>query len=673
VIGPRRRVATRFEDPTRPCGARRESCLSRTIVASPTRLERALGVLTEVHPGEAPTALLLALDVFLILMAYYVLKPVREALILGEGSAELKSYMSAAQVAVLAFVVPYYGRLVSRYVRIRLINIVTTFFIACLVVFYLLAQIHVPLAIVFFLWIGIFNLMIVAQFWSFANDVYTKEEGERLFAIVGLGASLGAVVGARIADRLIEPIGVYPLMLIGAILLFVQLLVTNHIDRRERARTEARGRAPSTTSHATASGNVFGIVFRTRYLLLMALMLTLLNVVNTTGEYILGSIVKHTADGMVASGQSHGLAEGQLIADFYSKYFTAVNVLGLLLQLFVVSRVVKYLGVSWAVLILPILSLQAYGVIALYPALMAVLTAKVLENSTDYSLNNTVRNMLFLPCTYEQKFSAKQAIDSFFWRMGDVLSALLVFVGTTIVALAPRGFAAANAVLVLAWLLLAWRVGQEYARLAKTGQAPSTREASRPAALVRPATLVLAAILGTALLADAKVRIQTKKDDSFKFQGVRTWAWHPDGAGEVKMAVTPDDDPAAVRARVEPIIKDAVTRALTARGLTAAAGASPDLYVVYYVLISTNTNRQTIGANLSADVAWQIPSFMQSTQNFEIYEQGSLVLDVSGAANRTLVWRGVAQARLDRERQGREREARLREAIDDLIKKFPKT
>ena len=194
--------------------------------------------------------------------------------------------------------------------------------------------------------------------------------------------------------------------------------------------------------------------------------------VNTTGEYILGSIVKDTAVNLVAQGQSGGLTEGQLIGDFYSKYFTLVNVLGLVLQLFVVSRVVKYLGMSWAVMILPIISLGTYNILVFVPTLWAVLAGKVAENSTDYSLNNTVRNMLFLPCTYEQKFSAKQAIDSFFVRMGDVLSALLVFAGTSVWVLQPRGFAAINALLVVIWLGLAWRVGRYYKQLAATGQPP---------------------------------------------------------------------------------------------------------------------------------------------------------------------------------------------------------
>jgi AAA family ATP:ADP antiporter len=420
-----------------------------------------LGVFADVHGGEGVTALLLSLNIFLILMAYYVLKPVREALILGEGSPELKSYMSAGQVVLLAFIVPLYSRLVGRFVRIHLINVVTAFFVACLLLFYILARFHVPLAIVFFLWIGIFNLMVIAQFWSFANDIYTKDQGERLFAIVGFGASLGALAGSRIADRLIEPVGIYQMMLVGAGILIAQLLLTNYLDRRGSGHVNP-GIKQAAAAPKTSGSDAFALVFRTRYLLLMALMLMLLNWVNTTGEYILGSIVKDSVSEAVASGKTSGLTPEQMIGDFYSKYFTYVNIVGLFMQLFVVSRVVKYLGVRKAVVIHPLISLCAYNVLIFFPTLMAVLMAKVAENSTDYSLNNTVRNMLFLPCTYEEKFSAKQAIDSFFVRMGDVLSAGLVFVGTAVFSLHAKQFAFINAFIVIGWLALAWQVGRRY-------------------------------------------------------------------------------------------------------------------------------------------------------------------------------------------------------------------
>jgi len=436
----------------------------------PSGVERFLNLFTEVRAGEAKTALLLALNVFLILMSYYMLKTVREALILSEGSAELKSYLSAGQVVVLAFAVPYYGRLVAAFPRMKLINVVTVFFLVCPVIFYFLAQMGVPLGMIFFVWIGIFNLMVVAQFWSFANDVYSKQEGERLLVIVGLGASLGAVAGSIAAERLIEPVGVLQLMLLGAGVLGLQLVLTNYIDRIERGRRPA---APKKAAASRASNNAFAMVFQTRYLLLMALMLMLGNWINTTGEYILGSIVKDNAVAAIAAGTAPGLTEGQVIGNFYARYFSMVNGVGLLLQLFVVSRIVKYAGVAWAVMVLPALSFGAYNVILFIPFLSAVLTAKVVENSTDYSLNNTVRNMLFLPCTYEQKFAAKQAIDSFFVRMGDVLSAVLVFVGTTMLTLPARGFAAVNVALALAMLLIAWRVGRHYTKLTATSPAPA--------------------------------------------------------------------------------------------------------------------------------------------------------------------------------------------------------
>ena len=214
------------------------------------------------------------------------------------------------------------------------------------------------------------------------------------------------------------------------------------------------------------------MVFKTHYLLLMAFMLLFLNTVNTTGEYILGSIVKEAAVAHVGSADPQAVENA--IGSFYATYFSYVNILGLLLQLFVVSRVVKYLGVPIGVMILPCISLTAYGIISFFPLLRAVLAAKVAENSTDYSINNTIRNMLFLPCTREQKYSAKQAIDSFFVRMGDVLSAAIVFVGTTYFTMGAHGFALINTSLVLIWLVLAYRIGQQYKALTVSGKPPVT-------------------------------------------------------------------------------------------------------------------------------------------------------------------------------------------------------
>jgi len=433
-------------------------------------MNRFLRTFSDVRPGESRNALLLALNIFLILTAYYVLKPVREALILKEGSAELKSYLSAGQVVLLAFIIPLYGRLVARVSRRRLVNIVTAIFAACLLVFYALARLGTRLDIPFFLWIGIFNMMIVAQFWGFANDIYSKDEGERLFPIVGFGASIGAVFGSRLAARLIAPFGIYELMLLGCVLLVLQAAVTNLVDRdvaekRQRTAVSAAAVGPAPGKPVSPGFNAFTLVFSKPYLLSMGLMLLLLNWVNSMGEYILGNAIRSAAEAAVAAGEAGVLSVEQVIGQAYAQYFSLTNICGVLLQLFVVSRMVKHLGVPRCVTVLPCISLVSYNVLAFYPVIGVMVAAKVAENSTDYSLNNTVRNMLFLPCSREEKYSAKQVIDSFFVRVGDVLSAVLVFVGTTYLKLNASGFAMANATLVLGWLVLAIRVGQRYSAL----------------------------------------------------------------------------------------------------------------------------------------------------------------------------------------------------------------
>ncbi len=443
--------------------------------------------------------MVLTFNIFLLLTAYYVLKPVREGLILGQGSAELKSYMSAGMVGVLAIAVPLYGRLAARMPRRRLINIVTAFFASCLVLFSVLGQLGVPLGMVFFVWIGVFNMMIVAQFWGFANDLYSKDEGERLFPIVGFGASLGAVLGAVIAGWLIAPLGLNQLMLVGAGLLVAQVPLTNYVDTRERARSQTMAArtpeppkepdlAPGKTHETPQSAGAFGMVFGTPYLLMIGIMLLCLNWVNTTGEYILGSVIEDVAREAITAGTAGGLSVEEFIGQFYSQFFFVVNIAGVLIQLFVVSRIIKYFGVRVGVMVLPCIALGAYNVLAFFPVLAAVRWAKTAENATDYSLNNTVRNMLFLPCTREQKYSAKQAIDSFFVRIGDVLSAVLVFVGTTYFALGGSGFAIFNILIVSGWLILAFFIGREYTQLTAIGATPGPHLMSRRANAVLPAT-----------------------------------------------------------------------------------------------------------------------------------------------------------------------------------------
>lgn len=490
--------------------------------SQPSILDRSLRLFADVRPGEAFSAVLLSVNVFLLLSAYYIIKPIRDGLIVGEFGADVKSYTSAGAVFLLAIVVPLYGKLADRVPRRRLINIATLFFVASFIGFYALWTTGLNIGILFYAWVAVFNVMIVAQFWGFANDIYDKDEGERLFPLVAFGQSLGAVVGATYVERYADALGIGVLLLIGTALLFVQLQVTNFIDRRERRAREAplpreqssaeltattgsirledvermlaeREKAedgsdgtgdesssrdaqePSSESSseglAAVPTGAFRLVFRTRYLLMIGVLMMLLNLVNTTGEFILDSAIADNA--AAVTGQASGTEYTEEITSMKAGFFQVVNITGLLIQLFLVSRIVKYLGVNVGLMILPAIAIGGYAMIAFAPIFPIIRWAKTAENATDYSLNNTVRNMLFLPTTREQKYKAKQTIDSFFSRVGDTLQAVVVFVGTTMLALSTAGFAMINLSIALVWFVLAFWIGRRYKHLVDTDETPS--------------------------------------------------------------------------------------------------------------------------------------------------------------------------------------------------------
>jgi len=430
-------------------------------------LDRFLSLFADVRAGEAWTALLLMLNLFSLLTGYLIIKTVREPLILTGGGAEMKTYASAGQALLLFLVVPAYGFLASKMNRIRLITWVTLFFISNLIIFYLLAELDAPIAIPFYLWVGVFNIFMVAQFWAFANDLYSQEQGRRLFGIVAFGGSLGAVVGPKIAGWLLQPLGVFQLLLVTAAILGLCIVIANFVNAG--AKTGVRG-APKNEHADERLGKQggFQLVTSNRYLSLIALLVILLNLVNTTGEYVLGKIVTHDAQERAIEVERQAAAAGNaaplterdknkirqaFIGRFYGNFYFWVSLLAAAIQLLLVSRIVKYLGAA-ALFCLPLIALGGYSLIAALPLLSYIRFAKIAENATNYSLQNTTHQTLFLPTSREAKYKAKAAIDTFFVRAGDVLAAVLVYAGARL-ALDASGFARVNIAMTLAWLALA--------------------------------------------------------------------------------------------------------------------------------------------------------------------------------------------------------------------------
>lgn len=443
----------------------------------PAWMSRALRPFADVRAGEAGTALLLTLNVFLLLCAYYFIKPVREALILVlQSGAEYKAYMSGVIAVVLLFAVPLYAKLVDRLPRLKLIVGVTLGFAAQLVLFFLADKIPAlrsRLGLVFYVWVGIFNMMVVAQFWSFANDLYDKERGARLFPIVAVGASVGAAVGSQFAEHLIPALGVSPMLLVAAALLVSCAALTTLIERRESTNDHAAGASTvARPGPAGAPSGAFGLVFSHRYLALLALFSLVFSWVNSNGEYMLGKLFKAAAEGAVARGELSQGDVGKYIGAAYGQFFKYVNWGGVLLQALVVSRLIRWLGFPLAFMIMPVIALGNAAAVAFVPLLSVLRVGKIVENATDYSLNNTLRQMTWLVTSTEMKYKAKQAVDTFFVRMGDVSAAVAVWILIDQFELPVQRFALLSCVLVGAWLAIAIAIGRSFAQKRATeGQA----------------------------------------------------------------------------------------------------------------------------------------------------------------------------------------------------------
>ena len=428
-----------------------------------TAVDRVLRVFSDVRAGEGGTVLLMMLNLFLLMVGYYILKTVREPLILVHGGAEMKAYAAAAQALTLMGFVPLYSWFSSRVDRMRLITGVILFFLACIELFYAGFLSRVPgLGFVFYVWVGIFSLATIAQFWSYANDLFDKPTGERLFPIVAVGATAGSPLGALLTAPLFKA-GIHPYTMfqITAALLLVHLALYRVVERRLAGRRAASGAsAPSQAKEPLAGPGGFALILRNPYLQLLAVLLLVLNIVNTTGEYLLGRTLLEAS-----SAAATPEAKESVVGAFYGGYNFTTAVLALVLQMFVASRLVKYLGIGGVVLALPLVSLGTYGVMASGVGLAVLRWAKIAENATDYSIMNTARQMLWLPTRREEKYKAKQAADTFVVRSGDMLSGLAVFIGTTFFALGVRGFAVMNLALGAVWLLVAIRLVRRYGSL----------------------------------------------------------------------------------------------------------------------------------------------------------------------------------------------------------------
>jgi AAA family ATP:ADP antiporter len=379
-----------------------------------SNLERFLRLFAIVRPNEGLTSLILAGNLFLILMAYYFVKPVREgwlsvSLFQGLTQLEVKAYSAFGQSLLLLAVVPVYAALAAIWTRRQLIIRTGIGVSVCLFVFWLaqpeLIWDQVPyIGIVFYMFVGIMSVTLVAQFWSFASDVYGEKRGKRLFPLVAIGASAGGAVGAWVGQQLIESeiVAAFDLILLAIVPLGMAISLAVWTDKRgtyghPSEWTQSRWSEPA----APKNEGAYRLISRHRYLTGTAVMVMLFSWIVASGDNILFGLVQESInlelEGTGANAQEISRLVNAATTAFYSDLYFWINTAGLLLQAFFVSRILRYGGFMALMLASPIISLGAYLSMAVAPVLGLIKAMKVAENSSNYSVNNTARHMLWLP------------------------------------------------------------------------------------------------------------------------------------------------------------------------------------------------------------------------------------------------------------------------------------
>jgi ATP:ADP antiporter, AAA family len=454
--------------------------------------------------GERPCVVLFGGHAFLLLVSYYILKTLREPLLLEYGSAEQKSYAYATIALALLVLVPAYSMVYRRITdHRRLVCCLTLFFAANITVFYVAGRFGLDISFAYYVWVGIFGVTMLAQFWGYAADVFSLASGRRVFPAIAIGAALGGLIGPPIVGRAFAVVGPWPLLIVAAVLLLLTLPVLTTACARvpEACRNQHRHDPPDVQAHRVLGG--LSLVLRDRYLLLIAGFVVLLNCINTTGDYLLADLVVQRAESQLILNET--LSRAELIAAFYGNFYLAVNAVTCLAQVFLAARLLRWIGVSGALLVLPIIAVIGYGMLLFVPIFGVVWLFKTIDNATDYSITSTSRHALYLPMSAAAKYEGKIAIDTFYCRIGDLLQAGIVFAGLNWLGFGFREFLLINVALAITWSGLAATLAR-YCRDSTLGgfPAPSTVSArSRSAFAVRRGLTAALVMITVTLLVSA--------------------------------------------------------------------------------------------------------------------------------------------------------------------------
>ncbi len=420
--------------------------------------------LVTVEPGEWRPLLWSFSYFFALLCGYYIIRPMRDEMAIAGGVAHLQWMFSGTFLLMLA-AVPFFGWLARHFAPSRFLPYVYYFFIADLVVFFLLFKSHLEHAFVaraFFIWASVFNLFIVSVFWSFMADIFSNAQAKRLFSVIAAGGTAGALAGPALTALLVRSLGPINLLLFSAAFLAWGVLCIHRLTAWRRA-SNATAAAPAgrsvsggrqSSAERPLGGSILAgvrLVFQSSYLIGICLLMLLFTTLATFLYFHQANIV-----------EAHYSDPAQRTALFAGMDF-AVNALALISQLFLTSRLVTRFGLRWALALVPLLLTLGFIVLSALPTLGVIVAVQILRRAGNYAVMRPAREMLYVVVSKEEKYKAKNFIDTVVYRGGDAVSAW-IYAGMQSLGFSAAGISLAAVPLAWLWAWTSFRLGkrQEY-------------------------------------------------------------------------------------------------------------------------------------------------------------------------------------------------------------------
>lgn len=373
-----------------------------------------LGRLAQVRPGEAPVLGWAWLYIFSVLSSYYIMRPIRDQMGVAGGVNNLQWLFTGTLIGMLVLNIPY-AFLVKTLPRTRFITVTYRFFAANILLFAIAlhfadAEQTIWIGRAFFIWISIFNLFVVSVFWALIVDTFNSEQGKRLFGFIAAGATIGAITGSSITATLARHVPT-PFLLVGAIMLLeVAVFSVRHLSRLSEA---LNARPQEAAGQPIGGGVLAGIThpFKSAYLANVSLFILLFAITATFLYFQQASLVRDNFHDRGAQ------------TAFFAQIDLVVNVITLVVQLFFTGRIVGILGVGVTLAILPALTLLGFGALAALPAVSTLVVFQVLRRSSDYAIARPTREVLYTVVPREDRYKAKNFIDTVVYRGGDQVGA----------------------------------------------------------------------------------------------------------------------------------------------------------------------------------------------------------------------------------------------------------